>query len=63
MLNLNMIIKNIEVGDYIEELDGNIDGCELVCDLGDNYGVYENENGMFMIENYGKEGEFIYNVI
>jgi hypothetical protein len=58
-----MKIKNIEVEDYIEDFDGSVEGCNLIKNLDGGYGVYENENGKFLIENYGCEGEFIYKVI
>jgi hypothetical protein len=58
-----MKIKNYEVEDYIEDVDGSVEGCNLIEKLDGGYGVYENENGRFLIENYGGEGEFIYKVI
>jgi hypothetical protein len=58
-----MKIKNYEVEDYIENVDGSVEGCNLIENLDGGYGVYENENGRFLIENYGSEGEFIYKVI
>ena len=58
-----MKIKNIEVEDYIEDIDGSVEGCNLIKKLDGGYGVYENENGKFLIESYGCEGEFIYKVI
>jgi len=61
-----MKIKNIEVEDYIEEINGSVEGCVLVeiLDVENNVGVYENENGKFLIENYnGGDEEFIYKVI
>ena len=58
-----MKIKNYEVEDYIENVDGSVEGCNLIKNLDGGYGVYENENGRFLIENYGSEGEFIYKVI
>ena len=55
-----MKIKNIGVSEYIEEFDGSVEGCVMVKDLGEGFGVYENENGKFVIDSYGKEGEFIW---
>ena len=55
-----MKIKNIGVSEYIEEFDGSVEGCVRVKDLGEGYGLYENENGKFVIENYGGEGEYIW---
>lgn len=58
-----MKIKNIEVRDYIDRLDGSVEGCNLIEKIDNGYGLYENESGKFVIENYGCEGEFIYKVI
>jgi hypothetical protein len=58
-----MKIKNIEVEDYIEDFDGSVEGCNLIKNLDGGYGVYENENGKFLIEDYNGENEFIYKVI
>jgi|LauGreSBDMM110SN_4_FD.fasta_scaffold1164313_2 hypothetical protein len=55
---------NYEIGDYMEDLDGSVEGCVLVEMLDVNVGIYENKNGKFMIENYnGGDEEFIYKVI
>lgn len=58
-----MKIKNIVVEDYIEDVDGSIDGCVKMKDLGDGYGLYMNENGEFVIENYNEVDEFIWRVV
>ena len=55
---------NYEIGDYMEDLDGSVEGCVLVEMLDVNVGIYENGNGKFLIENYnGGDEEFIYKVI
>ena len=57
---------NYEIHDYIEMLDGKVEGCTLVkafCGLAMDVGIYENENGKFLIENFNKEDEFIYKLI
>lgn len=61
-----MKIKNIEVRDYIDGLDGSVEkyeGCNLIEKIGDGYGLYENECGKLVIKNYGGKREFIYKVI
>ena len=57
-----MKIKNIEVRDYIDVLDGSVEGCKLIEKIGDGYGLYENESGKLVIKNYGGKREFIYKV-
>jgi uncharacterized protein YuzE len=56
---------NYEIHDYIEMLDGKVEGCILVemLDVDEDIGIYENENGKFLIENFNKEDEFIYKLI
>ena len=58
-----MKINNIKVRDYIDELDGSVEGCNLIEKIGDGYGLYENECGKLVIKNYGGKREFIYKVI
>lgn len=60
-----MNIKNIEVEDYIENLDGSIDGVELLKDMGEGYGLFEREDGRgFVILNYGcGEDEYVWSVV
>ena len=61
-----MKINNIKVRDYIDELDGSVEkyeGCNLIENIGDGYGLYENESGKLVIKNYGGKREFIYKVI
>jgi hypothetical protein len=57
------INKNIEVIEYIEDLFGSVEGCKLIKMLDNKWGLYENVNGKFIIENYNKEEEFIYKVV
>ena len=56
-------INNIKVRDYIDELDGSVEGCKLIVKFVDGYGLYENESGKLVIKNYGGKREFIYKVI
>ena len=59
-----MKIKNIEVEEYIEDLDGSVVGVKLVKKWGDGYGLFKREDGKrFMIRYYGKDEEFIYRVV
>ena len=58
-----MKIKNIEVCDYVEMVDGSVNGCELMERVGDGYGVYGNENGKFLIKDFEGESEFVWKVV
>lgn len=59
-----MKIKNIEVVEYVEMVDGSVEGCKLIKMVSERMGLYENENGRFMIENYGGgDGEYIMKVV
>ena len=58
-----MKIKNYEVEDYIEDVDGSVEGCNLIKNLDGGSGVYENENGKFLIEDYNGENEFIWKIV
>ena len=44
-----MKINNIKVRDYIDELDGSVEGCKLIVKFVDGYGLYE-------ISNFAKAG-------
>ena len=59
----NMKIKDINVEEYIELFDGSVEGCKLIKMLDNRWGLYENVNGKFIIENYNKEEEYIFRVV
>jgi len=58
-----MKIKDINVEEYIELFDGSVEGCKLIKMLDNRWGLYENVNGKFIIENYNKEEEYIFRVV
>jgi len=43
--------------------DGSVEGCKLIKMLDNRWGLYENVNGKFIIENYNKEEEYIFRVV
>lgn len=60
----NNYIKGVKVEDYIEGLDGSIEGVKLVKDLGDGYGLYVKNDGKgFVVYNYNMEDEYIWRAV
>ena len=60
-----MIIKDIEVDDYIENLDGSVVNVKFEKDLGDGYELYYRKDGRkFLILNFNDgNDEYIWNVV
>ena len=60
-----MKIKNVKVEEYVENLDGSVDGVKLKKDLGGGYGLYVRDDGReFLIFGFEKiDEEFIYVVV